>query len=105
MGVRRKSREYVLQMLFQAEMGKQSPETVQRTFWQQRGQADEEARGFSEDLFRVAIERGAEIDGIIQKHTQHWRLDRMAAIDRNILRTAVAEFVGYPETAKPIVIN
>jgi N utilization substance protein B len=86
-------------------MGKQTPEHVRSTFWQQRGDVDEEARGFADDLFRVAAERGEEIDSVIEKHTQHWRLDRMAAIDRNILRAAVAEFLGYPQTARPIVIN
>src|SRR5712692_1416821 len=71
MGTRRKSRELVLQMLFQADMGEQM----------------------------------AEIDGLIGKHTQHWRMDRMATVDRNVLRGAVAEFLGYPATPRAVVIN
>jgi transcription antitermination protein NusB len=105
MGTRRKSRELVLQMLFQADMGKQAPELVQKTFWAQRTDIDEEARGFAEDLFRVASERLEEIDGLIGKHAQHWRMERMAAVDRNVLRGAVAEFLGYPGTPRAIVIN
>ena len=105
MGTRRKSRELVLQMLFQADMGKQSPDVVQRTFWAQRPDVDEEVRGFAEDLFRVANDRLAEIDGLIGKHAQHWRMERMAAVDRNVLRAAVAEFLGYPKTPRAIVIN
>jgi len=105
MGTRRKSRELTLQMLFQSEMGKQPPEQVRKTFWSHRQEVDEEARGFSEDLFRLAIDRAPEIDALIQKHADNWRLERMAAVDRNILRAAVAEFVGYPETPKPVVIN
>ena len=105
MGTRRKSRELTLQMLFQSEMGKQPPEQVRKTFWSHRQEVDEEARGFSEDLFRLAIDRAAEIDTLIQKHADNWRLERMAAVDRNILRAAVAEFVGYPETPKPVIIN
>ena len=105
MGTRRKSRELVLQMLFQVDMGKQSPDFVRKTFWAERGDVDEEARGFAEDLFRVASERLEEIDALIGRHTRHWKMDRMAAVDRNLLRGAVAEFLGYPETPRPIVIN
>jgi N utilization substance protein B len=105
MGTRRKSRELVLQMLFQADMGKQAPELVRKTFWAQRTDIDEEARGFAEDLFRVASDRLEEIDGLIGKHAQHWRMERMAAVDRNVLRGAVAEFLGYPGTPRAIVIN
>jgi len=92
-------------MLFQADMGKQSADLVQKTFWAQRPDVDEEVRGFAEDLFRVANDRLAEIDGLIGKHAQHWRMERMAAVDRNVLRAAVAEFLGYPKTPRAIVIN
>ena len=105
MGTRRKSRELVLQMLFQADMGKQTPEAVRSTFWATRTDIDEEARGFAEDLFRVASDRLPEIDGLIGKHAQHWKMERMAAVDRNVLRGAVAELLGYPGTPRAIVIN
>jgi N utilization substance protein B len=105
MGTRRKSRELVLQMLFQADMGKQTPELVRKTFWAERGDVEKEARGFADDLFRVASERLEEIDALIGKHTKRWRMDRMAAVDRNVLREAVAEFLGYPATPHAIVIN
>ena len=105
MGTRRKSRELVLQMLFQADMGKQPPEEVRRTFWKERGAVTGEERGFAEDLFRVATDRGAEIDGLIEGHAEHWRMDRMAAVDRNLLRAAVAELLGFPTTPRAVVIN
>jgi N utilization substance protein B len=105
MGTRRKSRELVLQMLFQADMGKQTPDLVRKTFWAQRQDVDEEVRGFAEDLFRVASDRLGEIDGLIGKHAQHWKMERMAAVDRNVLREAVAEFLGYPKTPRAVVIN
>jgi len=88
MGTRRKSRELVLQMLFQADMGKQTPELVRKTFWAERTNVEEEVRGFADDL-----------------HTQHWRMERMATVDRNVLRGAVAEFLGYPATPRAVVIN
>ena len=105
MGTRRKSRELCLQMLFQWDMGKQSPEQVRKTFWAERGEVDEETRGFADDLFRVAVDQQARIDELIQKHAQHWRMDRMAAVDRNVLRAGVAEFLGHHETPHPVVIN
>ena len=105
MGTRRKSRELALQMLFQADMGKQTPDLVRKTFWSERANVDEESRGFAEDIFRVACDRSGEIDELIEKHAQHWRMDRMAAVDRNILRGAVAEFLGFPQTPRAIVIN
>ncbi len=86
-------------------MGKQKPEQVRKTFWAERNTVDAEARGFADDLFGVAVERQSEIDGSIEQHTQHWRMDRMAAVDRNLLRIAVAEFLGYPATPKPVIIN
>ena len=105
MGTRRKSRELALQMLFQADMGKQPPPEVRRTFWAERDNVTSEVRGFAEDLFRVAVDRADSIDQMIEKHAQHWRMERLAAVDRNVLRGAVAEFLGYPETPKAVVIN
>jgi N utilization substance protein B len=105
MGTRRKSRELCLQMLFQSDMGKQTPEQVRNSFWAERAGVDEDTRGFADDLFGVATERHQEIDDLIQKHAQHWRMERMAAVDRNVLRASVAEFLGYQETPKPIIIN
>jgi transcription antitermination protein NusB len=105
MGTRRKSRELVLQMLFQADMGKQQPEDVRRTFWNERSAVADEERGFAEDLFQVATDRGAEIDRLIEGHAEHWRMDRMAAVDRNLLRAAVAELLGFPATPRAVVIN
>jgi N utilization substance protein B len=107
MGNRRKSRELVLQMLFQSDMGKQTCDQVRATFWKERTDVEEEVRGFADDLFGVATdETSAEkIDQLIEASASNWRLDRMAAVDRNLLRAAVAEMIGYPQTPKPIIIN
>jgi len=105
LGTRRKSRELTLQMLFQADMGKQDPDQVRKTFWRERGEVGEEVQGFAEDLFRVATDRASEIDGLIEGHAEHWRMDRMAAVDRNLLRAAVAELLGFPATPRAVVIN
>ena len=104
-GKRRKSRELAMQMLFQADVGKQSPEEVRKTFWATRDDVEDDTRGFTEDIFRVATARETEIDALIEEHSAHWKLVRMAAVDRNLLRAAVAELVGFPGTPAPIVIN
>jgi len=104
-GKRRKSRELAMQMLFQADVGKHTPEQVRQTFWSSREDEDPETRGFSEDIFRVATARNEEIDELIQSHSANWRLSRMPAVDRNVLRMAVAELLGFPDTPVAVVIN
>jgi transcription antitermination protein NusB len=105
MGTRRKSRELALQMLFQADMGKQTPDQVRHTFWREHDEVADEAKGFADDLFRAAMDRGPEVDALIERHAQHWRMDRMAAVDRNVLRAAVAEMMVFPSTPRAVVIN
>ena len=105
MGTRRKSRELALQMLFQADVGEQPADDVRKTFWQGRGEVSDEVQGFANDIFRVAQDRAEEINELIQSHADNWRIDRMAAVDRNVLRAAVAEFLGFPKTPRAVVIN
>jgi transcription antitermination protein NusB len=105
MGTRRKSRELTMQMLFQGDLGKQTPAEVSRLFWPSRDDVDEETRGFAEDLYRVATSRLVEIDKIIEQHSQNWRIERMPVVDRNLLRASIAEMIGYPNTPAPIIIN
>ena len=105
MGTRRKSRELAMQMLFQGDLGKQKPEEVEKLFWEARDDVDDETRGFADDLHRLATKREDEVDALIQKHAQNWRLERMPVVDRNLLRTAVAEMLGFPKTPAAVVIN
>ena len=94
-----------MQMLFQADVGRHTPDQVRATFWKAGDPVELEVSGFAEDLFRVASERQEEIDALIGSHSAHWRLERMPAVDRNLLRMAVAELVGFKATPFPIVIN
>ncbi len=105
MGTRRKSRELLLQMLFQGDLGKQSPDEVRKLFWNSRDDVDDDTRSFTEDLYRVATTRNEEIDALIEKHAQNWRLERMQVVDRNLLRGAIAEMLGFPGTPAAIIIN
>jgi transcription antitermination protein NusB len=102
---RRKSREIAMQMLFQADLGKQTPDQVRATFWRANDVDEVDVRGFAEDLFRVAIEHQEKIDELITANSKHWRLERMPAVDRNVLRMAVGEMIGFKGTPFPIIIN
>lgn len=101
---RRKSRELALQMLFQWDIAKATPEEVQETFWSMRDE-DPAEYPFAQKLFLSATAQADRIDQIIIKHSEHWRLERMPVVDRNILRLALAEFLTEPETPKVVVIN
>ena len=105
MGTRRKSRELTMQMLFQGDLGKQSAEQVGKLFWASAADVEPETRSFTEDLYRVATVRAEEIDQLIEAHAQNWRIERMAVVDRNLLRAAVAEMIGFPNTPAAIIIN
>ena len=102
---RRKSRELAMQMLFQADIGKQTYDQVRATFWKAGDEVGPAVSGFAEDLFRVAETHRERIDELISAHSRHWRLERMPAVDRNLLRAAVAELLGFPGTPAPIVID
>jgi N utilization substance protein B len=73
-GTRRKSRELAMQMLFQADIGKQTPDQVRATFWKAGDEVEPEVRGFAEDLFRTAIAHQEKIDELIVANSKHWRL-------------------------------
>ena len=94
-----------MQMMFQGDLGKQKPEEVEKLFWESRDDVDDETRGFADDLHRIATTREDEVDALIEKHAQNWRMERMPVVDRNLLRTAVAEMLGYPKTPAAVVIN
>ena len=103
--MRRKAREFALQMLFQADLGRQSTAQVRASFWREHTDTGGEARAFTEDIFRVAMERQEEVDARIERHAENWRMQRMSAVDRNILRAAVAEMLAFPQTPAAVVIN
>lgn len=107
---RRKAREYALQMLFQWDIGKDSPETVMKLFWENRKREpwnpeDEPVRSFASELFRGTVDAAAQLDALIRQHTEHWRLERMPTVDRNILRLGIYELLHRHDTPPVVVIN
>jgi len=103
MSSRRKARELALQMLFQQDLNKVAAEEVLELFWEVHP-AEPGNRKFAELLFKATLENRSHIDELIRRHAQHWRLERMAAVDRNILRLSVSEFL-YTETPHVVVID
>jgi len=103
MGPRRKAREYALQMLFQWDITHDSIDQILSTFF--NGLEESEAvADFARTLVIRAVENVEKIDSLIQRHAEHWRMDRMATVDRNVLRLATQELFDN-ETPKTVVIN
>src|SRR4051812_4560038 len=125
MASRRKARERAMQMLFQWDLSKDSPEKVMDLFWGNwsrgiraspwnlkkdpvpppKDERDEELHSLANDLFKGTAEFADEIDAVIRRHAQHWRLERMPTVDRNILRLAIFELTHRPDTPPVVVIN
>ena len=104
MSTRRKAREYALQMLFQWDITRDQIETIAASFWENIDEPPP-VRDFAWQLVSRTVEHVEHIDAIIARHAEHWRLDRMAVVDRNILRLATQEFLNDQETPKTVVIN
>ena len=104
MASRRKSREFAMQMLYQWEICGYAPAQVEATFFaNNRAHADVE--GFARELFEGAVNDIDRLDRLVREHADNWRLERMAAVDRNILRVALYELLRRPETPAAAVIN
>ena len=108
MGSRRKARECALQMLFAADVlgPEMRVDELARVYWAELGEAelDEPAREFATRLALGALAHRAELDERIRSRAEHWRISRMAVVDRNILRLAVYEFLREP-TPRTVAIN
>ena len=105
---RHRARQAAVQMLYQREVGQQDLEEVLRTFWVANMPgaegAPESVRAFAEELVRSTVGALDKIDGLIAETAEHWRLSRIAALDRIILRLAIGEFLNGA-TPRNVVIN
>jgi len=104
MGSRRKARELAMQMLFQWELGGHSPEHVISSFLHAQ-RIDREVEAFARSLFEGTVSEVEALDRRVREQAEHWRLERMAAVDRNLLRVALYELLHCPETPPAVVIN
>jgi N utilization substance protein B len=106
MGTRRKARECALQMLFAADVSKSVGGELTQSYWEELGEPalDEQTRRFSDELTLGTLQQIEIIDERIRTRAEHWRIERMAIVDRNILRLAVYEFL-FEETPATVIIN
>jgi len=106
MGTRRKARECALQMLFAADVAKTGESILTRDYWTELGEPtlDEETRDFADKLSVGTLREIEKIDTTIRTRAEHWRIERMAIVDRNVLRMAVYEFL-FSDTPHTVIIN
>ncbi len=104
MGARRKARELALQMLFQHDMSGNAPEQIIDTF-EELHKSKPNTREFATKIFHGTVAHMPAIDEMIQNQAENWRLSRMAAVDRNIIRMSVYEFLHEDDTPKLVIID
>jgi N utilization substance protein B len=118
---RHRAREAALQMLYQWEVGRVSAHEAVRTYWPGRDAppseddehadlvpetaVDDTGRTFANALVAGTIARVAEADDLIAKHLKNWRLERVAIVDRLVMRLAIFELLTEPETPARVIIN
>lgn len=105
MGSRRHSREYALQMLYQFELSGDTLPHIFNHYWKGQAEADEETRLFAESLVQGVATQQQEIDEFIGKFSTHWKLNRMAAVDKNILRLAIFELKNCKDIPLKVTLN
>lgn len=105
-GTRRKARECALQMLFASDVLKMQDEMLTTDYWKELGDAgiDEKTQDFANNLVNGTLKELETIDDRIRTRAEHWRIERMAIVDRNVLRLAVYEFL-FEDTPHTVVIN
>ena len=106
---RRRAREAALQILYQWEVGKVGVDQAIETFfelqWADAAPPSPEYRSLASTLARHTVEHLEAIDRLISETTEKWRPERMAVVDRLVLRMAIAELMESAETPYPVVIN
>lgn len=107
MGDRRLAREAALQILYQIELGHCTPAEAQRNYWVVHTTitTPPEVRMFAAQLIDGVVAERTRIDELLTFHSSHWRVSRMAAVDRNILRIAVFELLCCDDVPMRVTIN
>jgi len=105
MNRRRRARELSLQMLFQHEFTGERSDFKAVEDLDPSKKEDAEVRKFSEELVRGTLAHLDEIDQKIQQVAAHWKMDRMASVDRNIMRFAVFEILYRYDIPPAVTIN
>ena len=104
MGKRRSARELALKFLYQAEFNSDSPDSELDPFLE-RANVSEEIQNFTQTLIENLLIHEKEVDDLLKKISSKWAPDRMAVIDKNILRLGICELLFDPTTPPKVVIN
>ena len=104
MGKRRAARELALKFLYQTEFNSNSPDSELNSFCD-RANVSEEVQNFTQALIKNILFHKKEVDELLQKISANWAPDRMAVIDKNILRLGICELLFDPTTPPKVVIN
>ena len=104
---RTKAREYALQMLYQVDITRGSWKEVQESFWENSDlkEDSEELKDFSAQLLEGVVKHMQEIDKKISKYAANWQLERMAFVDRNIMRLGCFELLFRQDIPPKVAIN
>ena len=104
MGRRREARELAVQCLYMLELNRAEPAETRALFWEGRG-APEAVRRFADELVDGVAACRDEVDGLIRRLASNWDLERIAAVDRNIMRVAVYEMLYREDIPAVVSIN
>ena len=104
MGARSEGRESALQMLFAMEAGGGSAERVIAAYWRETP-GDPEGREFADRALRGVADRLDKIDEVIRKASTNWRLERMARVDRNVLRLGAWELIHSRDVPRAVILD
>ena len=104
MGKRRAARELALKFLYQTEFNSNSPDSELNSFCE-RANVSEEIQDFTQTLIKNIFAHKKEVDGLLKKISANWVPDRMAMIDKNILRLGICELLFDSTTPPKVVIN
>lgn len=105
MAQRREAREAVLQALYASELGKGKWSEITKSVIKPRLSDDAKIFKFAERLFLKIVNHQDEVDEVIQAHIKNWRIDRLNAIDRQLMRMAITEFIYFDQIPTKVTIN
>jgi len=103
-GARHSGREACLQMLFQMEASRVGVEDAIRLYWASF-EGEPEGRGYADEAARGVAAKIAEVDAIVAAASTHWRLERMARVDRNLLRLGTWELAHRPDVPRAVILD
>ncbi len=104
MGVRRRAREAALQILYCVDLAGDTVDRAERLYWEYLA-SSLEGRDFAGTLVQGYGGHAQAVDEMIRKVSEHWRLERMPRVDRNILRLSAYELMFMPDVPRKVTLN